>query len=58
MEISLGGPYLLVQTVCQHPVLLLGVKQETLYVEVNSVFLIGGSGIRADPYTALYIGVT
>lgn len=50
--------HLLIQTVGQHPVLLLGVEEQTLDIEGEPVFLIGGPFIGADQYTALHLRIT
>lgn len=50
--------YLLIQTVGQDPLLLLGVEEQALDVEVQTVLLIGSPFIRADEDAALNLWIT
>lgn len=50
--------YLLVKAVCQNPVLLLRMKEQTLDVEVEPIFLIGCAFIVTDQYATFNLWVT
>jgi len=50
--------HLLIQTVGQDPLLLLGVKEQTLDIEVQTVLLVCSSFIRADENAALNVWIT
>lgn len=58
MGIKTVSVHLLIQTVGQHPVFLPGMKEQTLDIEGEPVFLIGGPFIRTDQYAAFHFRIT
>jgi len=50
--------HLLIQTVGQDPLLLLGVEEQALDIEVQTVLLVGSPFIRADEDATLNLWIT
>lgn len=53
-----AATHLLILTIGENPVLLLGVEEHAVDIEVQPIFLISGSFIRTDQQTALNLRVS